>query len=73
MPRQFKKNVGRKLSVKTEEQQFEAKLEEANDEEITLRWKAREPKPVGKGKVTVNKEAVLKYADIVEAKVMITF
>ena len=73
MPRQFKKNVGRKLSVKTEVQQFEAKLEEANDEEITLRWKAREPKPVGKGKVTVNKEAVLKYADIVEAKVMITF
>ncbi|MBW2962462.1 ribosome assembly cofactor RimP [Mesonia aestuariivivens] len=73
LPRQFKKNIGRKLSVKTQEQQFEAKLEEVTDEEVTLRWKAREPKPVGKGKVTVNKEAVLKYADIVEAKVMITF
>ena len=73
MPRQFKKNIGRKLSVKTEEQKFEANLEEVNEEEITLRWKAREPKPVGKGKITVNKETVLKYADIVEAKVMITF
>ncbi|HIB38222.1 ribosome assembly cofactor RimP [Mesonia sp.] len=73
LPRQYKKNIGRKLSVKTVEQDFEAKLEDANEEEITLRWKAREPKPVGKGKVTVNKEAVLKYADIVEAKVMITF
>lgn len=73
MPRQFQKNIGRKLSVKTENQDFEAKLESATDKEIVLRWKAREPKPVGKGKVTVSKEAVLKYADIVEAKVMITF
>lgn len=73
MPRQYQKNIGRKLSVKTENQDFEAKLESATDKEIVLRWKAREPKPVGKGKVTVSKEAVLKYADIVEAKVMITF
>ncbi|SHI88854.1 ribosome maturation factor RimP [Mesonia phycicola] len=73
IPRQYKKNLGRKLSVRTENQQFEATLDSATEEEIVLRWKAREPKPIGKGKVTVKKEAVLKYADIVEAKVMITF
>lgn len=73
LARQYKKNIGRKLEVKTNEQKFEGNLEEATEEGITLTWKAREPKPVGKGKVTVKKEAALKYADIVEAKVKITF
>ncbi|MDR6300152.1 ribosome assembly cofactor RimP [Mesonia maritima] len=73
LPRQFKKNVGRKLTVKTEKETIEGKLEEAGEETILLKWKAREPKPVGKGKVTVKKEAALSYNDIVEAKVMITF
>jgi len=73
IPRQYMKNLGRKISVRTENQEFEATLDSATEEEIVLRWKAREPKPIGKGKVTVKKEAVLKYADIVEAKVMITF
>jgi ribosome maturation factor RimP len=73
LPRQFKKNIGRKLSVKTEKETIEGKLEEAGKESILLKWKAREPKPVGKGKVTVKKEATLHYNDIVEAKVMITF
>lgn len=73
LPRQYKKNIGRKLAVKTKDNTFEANLEEADDEAITLRWKQREPKPIGKGKHTVKKEAVLLYEDIVEAKVMITF
>lgn len=73
LPRQFKKNIGRKLSVVTKDDKFEGELVDATDETISLKWKAREPKPVGKGKTTVQKEAVLNYADIVEAKVMITF
>ena len=73
LPRQFRKNIGRKLAVKTETDSYEAKLEKADEHEVLLKWKAREPKPVGKGKVTVKKEAVLPYNDIVEAKVMITF
>ena len=52
---------------------IEGVLTIANQNEIKLQWKAREPKPIGKGKVTVNKEAVLDYKDIAEAKVMITF
>jgi len=73
IPRQYKKNIGRKLQVKTENEKFEGNLIDATESDIKLRWKAREPKPVGKGKVTVEKEAVLEYSAIVEAKVMITF
>ena len=73
MPRQYKKNIGRRLKVKTEDEKFEGELLSADDNEIKLSWKAREPKPVGKGKVTVQKEAVLPYSEIVEAKVKITF
>ncbi len=73
LPRQFKKNIDRKLQVKTENDTIEGILTNATTEEITLNWKAREPKPVGKGKVTVDKKAVLPYGQVVEAKVMITF
>ncbi|MCF1189993.1 ribosome assembly cofactor RimP [Mangrovimonas sp. AS39] len=73
-PRQYAKNIGRELAIKTNEDvQFEGKLAEANDENITIQWKVREPKPVGKGKVTVKKEAVIGLQDIKEAKVMIKF
>lgn len=74
LPRQFKKNIGRNLKVKTKkEEKIEGELIAANDESCTLTWSAREPKPVGKGKVTVQKEVTLPYKEIVEAKVMITF
>ncbi len=71
--RQYKKNLGRKIKIKTDEEVLEGDLISATDDEITLKWKAREPKPVGKGKVTVTKEANVAYENIVEAKVMITF
>ena len=74
MPRQYKKNIGRTLKVKTSEGLvIEGELTEVNEDGVTLKWKAREPKPVGKGKITVQKEAVFSYKDIVEAKVMIKF
>ena len=72
--RQYIKNVGRKLAVKTKDgKTVEGNLTKADSKEIILQWKAREPKPIGKGKVTVQKELVLEYKDIVEAKVMVTF
>lgn len=74
LPRQYKKNVGRSLKVKTlDGKTIEGALTHVTDDEITLTWKAREPKPIGKGKVTVQKEAVLPYKEIVEAKVMVKF
>ncbi|MDX1271696.1 ribosome assembly cofactor RimP [Bizionia paragorgiae] len=73
LPRQYKKNIGRDLEVKTATETITAKLVSASDEAIELEWKAREPKPVGKGKVTVQKKANIAYNDILEAKVMIKF
>lgn len=73
LPRQYKKNIGRKLAVTTSKEKIEGELVSVEDEAITLKWKTREPKPVGKGKVTVTKEAVLPIEEIDEAKVIITF
>lgn len=73
LKRQYVKNINRILKVKTAEEEFEGTLVSATDEEITLKWKAREPKPVGKGKHTVEKTATLTYGNIKEAKVKIIF
>lgn len=69
--RQYKKNIGRTLKVVSSEQTFEGVLTNVLPEAIVMEWKTREPKPVGKGKVTVNKQATIAYSDIKEAKVMI--
>jgi ribosome maturation factor RimP len=71
--RQYKKNVGRTLIVKTVTEIIEAELVEANDDFVILSWKAREPKKLGKGKETVQKELKLPYVDIKEAIVTVTF
>jgi ribosome maturation factor RimP len=71
--RQYLKNLNRILSVKTQENKFEGTLIEVNEQNIVLNWKAREPKPIGKGKVTVEKTATLAYEEIIEAKVKIIF
>ncbi|MBT8244964.1 MAG: ribosome assembly cofactor RimP [Winogradskyella sp.] len=74
MPRQYKKNVGRNLEIKTkDDQNIEGQLVKADEESIHLTWKTREPKPVGKGKVTVTKEATIALENIKEAKVKIKF
>ena len=71
--RQYIKNISRILKVKTSEEEFEGTLVEADEDKIVLNWKAREPKPIGKGKVTVLKTATVDYQDIIEAKVKIVF
>ncbi len=73
LPRQYTKNIGRKLEVKTSETTYEGNLTAANHDNITLEWKAREPKPIGKGKVTVLKKQDIPFSDIVKAKVVLKF
>ena len=73
LPRQYKKNLGRKLKVKTPNEEFEGNLARVTEAHITLEWKAREPKPVGKGKVTVQKQQDIVFSDIEEAKVVLKF
>jgi ribosome maturation factor RimP len=71
--RQYKKNIGRTLIVKTNTENIEAELVEANDDFVILSWKAREPKKIGKGKETVEKTLQILYTDIKEAIVTVTF
>ena len=72
--RQYKKNIGRLLAVKTKDKQsFEAKLTNCDNEGIFLEWKTKEPKPVGKGKVVVKKQAKIEFDTILEAQVVIKF
>jgi len=73
LSRQYKKNIGRFLEVKTDDTVFEGKLTEADENKIVLEWKAREPKPVGKGKHTVQKREEIVFSDIKEAKVVLKF
>lgn len=71
--RQYKKNIGRTLKVKTANETIEAKLENVTDENITLTWTAREPKKIGKGKETVEHKREIPYSEIKEAIVIIIF
>lgn len=71
--RQYKKNIGRSLKVRTATETLEAELTAANDDMIVLEWESREPKKIGKGKETVKKRQEIPYADIKEAMVTITF
>lgn len=72
--RQYKKNLGRKLKVTLlDGGVVEGTLTEVDEEKITLNWKQREPKPVGKGKHTVEKIREITYTEIKEAMVQIIF
>ena len=71
--RQYRKNIGRTLKIKTASQTIEALLLEVSDEDITVEWSSREPKKIGKGKETVVHNEKIAYADIQEAIVIIIF
>ena len=71
--RQYKKNVGRTLIVKTLTETIEAELVEVDENFIILSWIAREHKKIGKGKETVQKTLEIPYSDIEEAIVTVTF
>ena len=71
--RQYKKNIGRTLIVKTATETIEAELTHATDESITLAWEAREPKKIGKGKETVQKRQEIPFSEIKQAVVTVTF
>ncbi len=71
--RQYRKNIGRTLKVKTTTETIEALLEQVSDESIVLSWTAREPKKIGKGKETVEHKREIPYSEIKEAIVTIIF
>ncbi len=72
--RQYTKNINRILDVKLKDNTtVQGELKSVTDDEIELEWKAREPKPIGKGKITVVKNATIQFENILEAKVKIIF
>ena len=75
MPRQFIKNIGRKLKIKTtKDDKYEGTLLSfSEDNKFVLQWKERVPKTLGKGKMTVEKQQELSIDDVKEAKVVIIF
>jgi ribosome maturation factor RimP len=73
MIRQYKKNIGRTLKIKTASQTIEALLTAVEGENISVEWSSREPKKIGKGKETVLHKENISTKDIIEALVVITF
>lgn len=73
LKRQYNKNIGRILLVKTNDKQFEALLKATDEDGITLEWTERQPKKIGKGKENVLMNRKLNYEEIKEAIVTITF
>lgn len=73
LPRQYGQHIGRTLEVLHAGSRTEGTLLAADAKQITLGWKAREPKPVGKGKHTVRKETIIPFTDIEQAKVVLKF
>ena len=71
--RQYKKNIGRTLKVKTSSETIEGILTAVDEEKITLEWEAREPKKIGKGKETIQKKQKVLFTDIKESIVIIIF
>jgi ribosome maturation factor RimP len=70
--RQYLKNMGRKLRVEREAMPtLEGMLIDSNEYGFTLQWKQREPKPIGKGKITVTKSKTLSFNEIISAKVLV--
>lgn len=72
--RQFKKNIGRVLSLELKDGTLiEGTVISVDVESLNLSWEEREAKPVGKGKITVIKNANFAFKEIKEAKVKIIF
>lgn len=69
--RQFRKNIGRKIWIKTLAAEFKGNIIEVDENSVTLEWKAREPKPIGKGKHTVTKNEKISFNDIEKAIIQV--
>jgi len=72
--RQYQKNIGKEVSIVTKEgEKFNGKLVSVSEEEIELEYKKRESEKGKKGKPLVTKKRILKYNQIKETKIVISF
>ena len=69
--RQYLKNIGRNLKVEIPlGNSFQGILVDSKDKDFTIKWKQREFKPVGKGKITVEKMKTFLYSEITNARIV---
>ena len=71
--RKYVKNIGRDLQLKTNDLDLEGNIKAVENGSVILEVSSREPKPIGKGKITVKKEYSIQINDIKEAKLLIKF
>lgn len=71
LSRQYRNNLGRTIAIKTDEAKLEGILKEADDEGCTIEY-TLETKVEGKKKKEIINHK-LKYVDIIEAKIKISF
>ena len=73
-PRQFIKNLNRKLNIQSiNGEEFTGNLSEVNNDNVKIEWFSREPKPLGKGKISVLNNKSLLFNEIKEAKLIVEF
>ena len=74
LPRQFKKNMGRKIEVLlNSDEKIQGEVVAVDDEKVTLVLRYRRPKLIGKGKEDVVENKEIPYTDIKKALVVIKF
>jgi ribosome maturation factor RimP len=72
--RQYKKHIGKIFEIKLEDNTWhEGELLEFNENELVITYKTRESKPIGKGKVTVEKKETIPFTTIKESKIKLKF
>jgi ribosome maturation factor RimP len=71
--RMYRKNIGRDVKVKIiDGETLRGKLIEVQSEAFVIQWSEREPKPLGKGKVTVEKTQTIRYDQVRETKIQVS-
>jgi ribosome maturation factor RimP len=74
LPRQYTKHIGRNFEIRLKDDtKLEGTLISCDNDEIKIEFSTRENKPIGKGKITVVKNKIIKYSQIKESKVKLKY
>ena len=74
LPRQYLRHIGRTFEIKLlDGSKAEGTLLEYNDEGLKIEFEVRENKAVGKGKVNVTRQQVIKHNEIKESRIKLKF
>lgn len=74
LPRQYKRHIGREFDLVLQDgSKTSGELIECDESGLKLKYSVRENKPIGKGKITVEKETSVKFEQIKESKIKLKF